>query len=141
MMSATLKAPERACKGCGAEIPAQPAGPGRPKVFHSRECRRNYYHRQEQAAVEAPARCRAGGQTSRVRALPLRQARGRPDGPRSCPGTGRMSTLPRGRRAEGPGGLTATSPGSWGRAGFSRGHLRVPRWTPTGNVPRFAASL
>jgi hypothetical protein len=49
----TLKAPERACRGCGAEIPAQPLGPGRPKEFHSRHCRRSYYHRQEQAAVEA----------------------------------------------------------------------------------------
>ncbi len=52
MTSATLKAPERACKGCGAKIPAQASGPGRPREFHSRDCRRSYYHRQEQAEIE-----------------------------------------------------------------------------------------
>jgi hypothetical protein len=52
MTSATLKAPERPCRGCEAMIPAQASGPGRPREFHSRDCRRSYYHRVEQAAVE-----------------------------------------------------------------------------------------
>ena len=52
MPAIALKAPGRSCKGCGAEIPAQPSGPGRPKVFCSRNCRRNFYHRQEQVEIE-----------------------------------------------------------------------------------------
>ena len=52
MISATLKAPERSCKGCGAEIPAQASGPGRPREFCSRRCRRDHYHRLEQAQIE-----------------------------------------------------------------------------------------
>jgi hypothetical protein len=51
-MSTTLKAPERRCRGCKAVIPAQLSGPGRPKVFCSRACRRAHYHAEEQAAVE-----------------------------------------------------------------------------------------
>lgn len=47
-----LKASERACKGCDAVIPPQPSGPGRPRQFHSRECRRSYYHRLEQDEIE-----------------------------------------------------------------------------------------
>jgi hypothetical protein len=27
-------------------------GPGPPREFHSRDCRRSYYHRQEQAEIE-----------------------------------------------------------------------------------------
>jgi hypothetical protein len=52
-MSVALKAPERPCRRCGGAIPAQPSGPGRPRVFCSRDCRRAYYYEQEQAAVEA----------------------------------------------------------------------------------------
>jgi hypothetical protein len=51
-----LKAPERPCKGCGAMIPAQPPGPGRPRLFHSRECRRNFYHRQEMDEISRERR-------------------------------------------------------------------------------------
>jgi hypothetical protein len=51
-MSQDVKAPERICRGCSAEIPPQPRGPGRPREFCSRACRRDYYHRQEQAEVE-----------------------------------------------------------------------------------------
>jgi hypothetical protein len=52
MPKVALKAEERPCKGCEAMIPPQPSGPGRPKVFCSRECRRRYFHEQEQAEVE-----------------------------------------------------------------------------------------
>ena len=48
----SLKARERACKGCDATIPPQPSGPGRPREFHSRDCRRSYHHRREQEEVE-----------------------------------------------------------------------------------------
>jgi hypothetical protein len=51
-MSLDLKAPERPCKGCRATIPAQPRGPGRPREFHSRDCRRAHYHRLEKEEVE-----------------------------------------------------------------------------------------
>jgi hypothetical protein len=51
-MSQDLKAAEGPCRGCGETIPAQPSGPGGPKVFCSRHCRRGYFHRLEQAAVE-----------------------------------------------------------------------------------------
>jgi hypothetical protein len=44
-----MKAPERPCKACEATIPAQPSGPGRPKLFCSRRCRRDFYLVQEKA--------------------------------------------------------------------------------------------
>jgi hypothetical protein len=47
-----MKAPEKTCQGCEATIPAQPSGPGRPRTFCSRRCRRDYYHRLEQAEIE-----------------------------------------------------------------------------------------
>jgi len=51
-----LKAPVRPCKGCDGTIPPQPSGPGRPREFCSRRCRRDYYHRQEQAEVDRERR-------------------------------------------------------------------------------------
>jgi hypothetical protein len=51
-MSSSLKAPEKTCQGCEATIPAQPSGPGRPRTFCSRRCRRDYYHHAEQAEIE-----------------------------------------------------------------------------------------
>jgi hypothetical protein len=50
------KSPERQCRGCGATIPAQLPGPGRPRIFCTRRCRRDFYHRQEQAEVERERR-------------------------------------------------------------------------------------
>jgi hypothetical protein len=47
-----VKAPERPCKGCGATIPAQPSGPGRPRLFCSRACRRDFYLGQERVERE-----------------------------------------------------------------------------------------
>ena len=47
-----LKAPARECRGCGVEIPPQPRGPGRPREFCTRRCRRDFHHRQEQAEIE-----------------------------------------------------------------------------------------
>ncbi len=47
-----LKAPERPCRGCDATIPAQPRGPGRPREFCSRSCRRAYFHQQEKNELE-----------------------------------------------------------------------------------------
>jgi endogenous inhibitor of DNA gyrase (YacG/DUF329 family) len=46
-----LKASEHPCRGCGATIPAQPRGPGRPRLYCSRRCRRAHYQRLEQAEV------------------------------------------------------------------------------------------
>lgn len=63
---AALKAPERACKGCGETIPPQPSGPGRPREFCARRCRRDYHHRQEQREVE---RERAEAEERRQRSL------------------------------------------------------------------------
>ena len=51
-MPENLKAGERRCRGCDVTIPAQPSGPGRPRLFHSRECRRRYYDHQEQAETK-----------------------------------------------------------------------------------------
>jgi hypothetical protein len=51
-MSSSLKAPEKTCQGCEAIIPAQASGPGRPRKFCSRRCRRDHYHRAEQAQIE-----------------------------------------------------------------------------------------
>lgn len=50
--TAALKAEERPCKGCDATIPPQPRGPGRPREFCDRRCRRDFYHRQEKAELE-----------------------------------------------------------------------------------------
>ena len=47
-----LKAPARECRGCGVEIPPQPHGPGRPREFCTRRCRRDFHHRREQAEIE-----------------------------------------------------------------------------------------
>jgi hypothetical protein len=52
MPEVALKAGPMPCKNCEAMIPPQPSGPGRPKVFCSRECRRGYFHRQEKAELE-----------------------------------------------------------------------------------------
>jgi hypothetical protein len=52
-MTTDLKAPERPCRNCKALIPAQPRGPGRPREFCSRSCRRDFYHRQERDELEA----------------------------------------------------------------------------------------
>jgi hypothetical protein len=46
-----VKAPERSCRHCGETIPAQPRGPGRPREFCTRRCRRDFYHQQEQATL------------------------------------------------------------------------------------------
>jgi endogenous inhibitor of DNA gyrase (YacG/DUF329 family) len=46
----TLKAPERPCRECGATLPAELSGPGRPKAFCNRRCRRTWHSRQELAA-------------------------------------------------------------------------------------------
>jgi hypothetical protein len=48
-----LKAPARTCRGCQTTIAEQPSGPGRPKEFCSRPCRREFHHRQERARIEA----------------------------------------------------------------------------------------
>jgi hypothetical protein len=65
-MSSSLKAPEKTCQGCEAIIPAQPSGPGRPKVFCSVTCRRRHHHALEQAAIE---RERNEAEEGRKRAL------------------------------------------------------------------------
>ncbi len=64
-MSTGLKASERPCRGCGQVLPAEPSGPGRPRVFCTRRCRRDFYHRQEQAQIE---RERAQERERRLRA-------------------------------------------------------------------------
>ena len=54
-----MKAPERACRGCGSTIPAQPSGPGRPRVFCSVRCRRDFHHgleRERELDAKAEAR-------------------------------------------------------------------------------------
>ena len=51
-MPTDLKAPARTCRGCQTTIPEQPSGPGRPKEFCSRRCRRDFHHAQEQASIE-----------------------------------------------------------------------------------------
>jgi endogenous inhibitor of DNA gyrase (YacG/DUF329 family) len=50
--SPDMKAPARACRGCGTDIPAQSSGPGRPREFCTRRCRRDLHHAQEQASIE-----------------------------------------------------------------------------------------
>jgi hypothetical protein len=52
MPDSALKALASSCRGCGIEIPAQPSGPGRPRVFCSVLCRRRYHHVLEQAKIE-----------------------------------------------------------------------------------------
>jgi hypothetical protein len=51
-MPTNLKAEARDCRGCGASIPEQPSGPGRPREFCTRDCRSQYHRRKEQAEVE-----------------------------------------------------------------------------------------
>jgi hypothetical protein len=41
-MPTNLKAEARDCRGCGASIPEQPSGPGRPREFCTRDCRSQY---------------------------------------------------------------------------------------------------
>jgi hypothetical protein len=53
MTDSTAKAGESRCRGCETVIPAQPSGPGRPRVFCSVSCRRHYFHAREQAAIVA----------------------------------------------------------------------------------------
>jgi endogenous inhibitor of DNA gyrase (YacG/DUF329 family) len=48
----SMKAPERPCRHCGATLPAEPSGPGRPKLFCSRRCRRDFYLLREKADRE-----------------------------------------------------------------------------------------
>lgn len=49
-----MKAAERPCRSCGNLIPAQPSGPGRPKVFCSARCRRSWhYDRERERELEA----------------------------------------------------------------------------------------
>ena len=47
MPGMSLKAAERPCRNCGAPIPAQPSGPGRPREFCSTHCRRSFHHEKE----------------------------------------------------------------------------------------------
>jgi hypothetical protein len=51
-MTTDTKAEERPCKNCKTTIPAQPRGPGRPRLFCSRSCRRTYFHQQEKDELE-----------------------------------------------------------------------------------------
>lgn len=51
-MPTDLKALVRICRGCGTTIPEQPSGPGRPREFCTRRCRRDFHHAQEQASIE-----------------------------------------------------------------------------------------
>jgi hypothetical protein len=47
-----LKAPERPCRGCGANHPRSALWPGSPRQFCARQCRRDHYHRLERAEIE-----------------------------------------------------------------------------------------
>jgi endogenous inhibitor of DNA gyrase (YacG/DUF329 family) len=49
----TLKAVERPCRECGATLPAEQSGPGRPKAFCNFRCRRTWHSRQERAAEQS----------------------------------------------------------------------------------------
>jgi hypothetical protein len=51
----TLKAPARRCRYCGAEIPAQPSSPGRPRAYCSRRCSRDWHTLKEHYERERDA--------------------------------------------------------------------------------------
>lgn len=48
--------PDRRCRQCGADLPPRKPGPGRPRVYCSRECSRTWHYARESERLEAERR-------------------------------------------------------------------------------------